>query len=193
MKETKVRMEAKDVKIYEEMLDWIGVEKEDFHRFDALVDELLKTIVKRRDPSISFHGWGCWTSVDVDQTIIVSEPDGDDVEIVGNNCTIHEWCPICGGDHKSADVPFWIALKDTKDMICNRCAEALVPTMLTEVRKRNAEEWGGKENCPNCGAKLGEVHRDLCDIELCTVCGGQRLSCGCEHNSDRETWAGELV
>ena len=65
--------------------------------------------------------------------------------------------------------------------------------MKSDVRKRNAEEWAGKENCPDCGAKLGEVHRDLCDIEICTVCGGQRLSCGCEHNGDRETWAGELV
>lgn len=33
--------------------------------------------------------------------------------------------------------------------------------------------------CPDCIAKLGEYHMDLCDIEQCPKCGGQLLSCDC--------------
>jgi hypothetical protein len=35
------------------------------------------------------------------------------------------------------------------------------------------------EYCDDCGAKRGEYHLNLCDLEVCPVCGGQLLSCGC--------------
>ena len=33
--------------------------------------------------------------------------------------------------------------------------------------------------CGDCGAKHGHYHHDGCDCEICPVCGGQRLICGC--------------
>jgi len=35
------------------------------------------------------------------------------------------------------------------------------------------------EYCPDCAAAVGEFHYELCDIEVCPKCGGQKLSCGC--------------
>jgi hypothetical protein len=52
-------------------------------------------------------------------------------------------------------------------------------------------------NCPDCNAKPGEIHQYGCDVERCSVCGGQRLGCDCKRNDkafSRWTgiWPGEL-
>jgi hypothetical protein len=38
------------------------------------------------------------------------------------------------------------------------------------------------EYCDDCCVKQGEYHLPLCDLEVCPICRGQRLSCSCDLN-----------
>jgi hypothetical protein len=47
-------------------------------------------------------------------------------------------------------------------------------------------------DCPDCGAPIGEFHRPGCDVARCELCGGQKLSCDCLRDLlDREQGTGD--
>ncbi len=46
-------------------------------------------------------------------------------------------------------------------------------------------------DCFDCGVKPGEIHNPICDMQRCSVCGGQYLTCSCKaHNPAFARWTG---
>lgn len=46
-------------------------------------------------------------------------------------------------------------------------------------------------DCPDCGVARRQPHEEGCDVERCSVCGGQRIMCLCRrHNPIFSRWTG---
>jgi hypothetical protein len=47
--------------------------------------------------------------------------------------------------------------------------------------------------CPDCGVLPGQPHRDDCEVQRCSVCGTQRITCSCpDHDPHVSAWWGEF-
>lgn len=42
--------------------------------------------------------------------------------------------------------------------------------------------------CHDCGCQEGELHEKGCDMEICYLCGGQKITCPCGDTSEREPY-----
>jgi predicted RNA-binding Zn-ribbon protein involved in translation (DUF1610 family) len=65
------------------------------------------------------------------------------------------------------------------------------PLWLVPIGERNRTSKATP--CPDCGAPIGQRHREGCDVERCPHCGWSVIGCAHFHADDprRQVWTGK--
>ncbi|MFH1367242.1 MAG: hypothetical protein ABIH38_04655 [Patescibacteria group bacterium] len=64
---------------------------------------------------------------------------------------------------------------------------------MESIQTSDAKNPHSLTDCPDCGAKPGQPHKEGCDVERCSNCGGQFISCDCpsrKHDKLFARWTG---
>jgi len=73
----------------------------------------------------------------------------------------------------------------------DECKKLGITPQEVSNRLAKAFAYEGLKDCHDCKAKPGEVHKDNCDVERCSVCGGQYIQCHCSgHDKKFAHWTG---
>lgn len=70
---------------------------------------------------------------------------------------------------------------------CNNYLYVLIDeTTVVPVKVGDETDWyhgeGEDARCGDCNSSFGETHHLGCDIERCSICHGQFISCDCDYS-----------